>query len=512
MRIVTKEEMRQIEINSLNYDLTFGRLMENAGSAATTFIRQTLGVEGLNCLVFCGNGNNGGDGFVAARKLDEYGANVVIILTGGTSFSEESLGMLEQAESLGIPILSLSEDADKLEPLMEQCDIIIDAIYGTGFRGELKDNAKAAAKLINSAIAAVISFDIPSGIECDSGKISEDAVEADFTVVFDSLKPLHINPRAIKYCGKIEVVNIGVPKEAYVGIKSKCENIITEKAAEIIPVRENNTHKGDYGRLLCIAGSRMYRGAASLAALGALRSGVGICTLGATEPVCTSTASHFHECTYLPLPENQYGQIDIANSLQIIGHELSRYSAVLIGPGLGDNPDNILLIEYILQNCTVPVLLDADAINAAAENINVLKHKNGPVILTPHPGEMAKLCSCGVEEIQSARIAYASDFAQNFDVTLVLKGSYTVISNPAGKILTNASGGPALAKGGSGDLLSGIIASFTAQGIPPFAACIAGVHFHGLAADSTSAYMSDYSMLPSDIMTEFGKILAYNGR
>lgn len=512
MKVVTQSQMKQVEENSLQYDMTYQRLMENAGSAAATFIRHTFKIEGLNCMIFCGSGNNGGDGFVTARKLIENGANVLVVLVGGEPRSDEAKTMYKTIGLMGMPVLRLEESADKVMQILEKADIIVDAIYGTGFRGELGKWEKAACVAINNAIAAVVSLDIPSGMECDSGKSAGDAVTADFTVAFDSLKPVHILPEGKEKCGTVEVVEIGIPEEAYAGLTGLYGDIGTEDVFRSLKKRAENSNKGDYGKLLIIAGSNRYRGAAALATLAALRCGTGLVTLAATKPVCDAAAAKLYECVYIELPEGSAKNISTDSAIPLLRESLKTSTAILFGCGAGNNEDTERLLEYLLRNARCPLMIDADGINAMTANINILKEAAAPVILTPHPGEMARVCAVAVKDIEKDRSGSAIRFAEKHKAYIVLKGHKTVVASPKGELLTNRSGNPGLAKAGSGDVLAGMIAAFLAQGISPFEAAAAGVHLHGLAADLAAKQLSQYAMLPSDLPYYLSKILSEHGR
>ncbi|MDL2233592.1 NAD(P)H-hydrate dehydratase [Ruminococcaceae bacterium OttesenSCG-928-L11] len=507
MKVVTSNQMKQIEENSLAFDLTYARLMENAGSAAAAFIRRLTRVEGLNCMVFCGAGNNGGDGFVVARRLFESGANVVVVLVDGVPSSDAAQSMFELLERMEIPVFSLPQDREKIDSCSAQADLIVDAIYGTGFHGHLAGNARVAAGIIADAIAAVIALDVPSGVECDTAKAGEGAVKADFTIVFDSLKPVHVIPSAQEHCGKIETVDIGIPREAHAGIPSVFSDITMDMVTADLPVRDPDSHKGTYGTLLAICGSERYRGAASLAAAGALRSGVGICKVASVPAVCDAVAARLWEPVFLPLPASESGGILAERAVSMLRDSVQAASCILFGCGLGDTEDTFSLLAYTLRSAKTPVIVDADGINALAGNINIIQEANVPVILTPHPGEMARLCGVETEEIQRNRVGYARDFAAQRGVTLVLKGHETLVASPDGRVLFNRTGGPGLAKGGSGDILAGMIGAFCAQGIPPESACTCAVHLHGLAGDRAAARRSEYGMLPSELLEDLCDIL-----
>lgn len=512
MRVVTAGQMRQMEEASLEHDMTYQRLMENAGSAAAAFIRKTFQLEGLNCMIFCGAGNNGGDGFVTARKLIESGANVLVALVGGKPRGEDAQAMYDMIQLMGMPVLSLEDNYDKIIGILEKADIVVDAIYGTGFRGELDTWSEKACEAINNAIAAIISLDIPTGIESDTGRAAEKAVRADFTIAFDSGKPAHILPSGKEYCGVIEIVDIGIPDEAREGLDGLFGEIRTEAVIQSLPKRAENSHKGMHGRLLIIAGSSRYRGAASLAALAALRCGVGYVALASTSQVITAAAAKLYECIYVELPENDMNCILADRAIPLLRESIGEASAILFGCGAGAGADAEKLLKFLIRDAKCPLIIDADGINALATNINILDEARAPVILTPHPGEMSRICGKPVAKIEEDRCEAAMTFAAEHDVHIVLKGHETVIASPQGVYLVNKTGNAGLAKAGSGDVLAGMIAAFAAEGLGPLAAAAAGVHLHGLAADEAAKELSQYAMLPSDLPDYLARVLQKHNR
>lgn len=506
MRVVTAAQMKQIEEKSLAYDLTYQRLMENAGCAAAAFIRRTFSLAELNCMIFCARGNNGGDGYVVARKLAEEGANIVIVQLDGPPVTDCAAVMYNTARLMELPILSFEADREKVLRFLEQTDIIVDAICGTGFKGALREAHRDACRAINNAIAAVISLDIPTGAECDNGAADPDAVRADFTIAFDSLKPVHVLPAAEPFCGKVEVVDIGIPAAAHEGIAAHFGETGTERVFQLLKPRAKDSHKGMFGKVLCIAGSSHYRGAAVLACTAALRAGAGLVCLASVEEACAATVTHLPEATLLPLPKSAAGGIDADAAAPLLESQLAGAQSVLFGCGLGNTMHTLRLLEYVLAKARCPVVIDADGINALAQNIHVLQSAEAPVLITPHPGEMARLCGCGAQEISADRQGVATRFATEHGVTLVLKGSGTVIAAPDGGLLLCPTGNPGLAKGGSGDILAGMLAAFLAQGLAPADASHCAVHLHGLAADYTAARRSQYGMLPSELLDDLAMI------
>ena len=510
MNIVTAAQMKQIEEASLAYDLNWARLMENAGSAAAAFIRRTFKTEGLNCLIFCGNGNNGGDGFVVARRLFENGANVLVVLVEGPARSEHAHQMFQKALVLEIPVLSLATDSDKIETCLEHADIVVDAIYGTGFHGSLPPDAAYACRLTNEAIAAVIALDAPSGVECDSGAVANGAVMADFTVAFDSMKPMHLIAK--ENCGEVETVAIGIPPEAHDGIDYIFSDITSTMVWKHLPVRDPASHKGNFGNLLLVCGSAEFRGAAVLAAKAALRCGVGICCVASTELVCSAVAAHMPEAVFLPLPSTQSGGISYEDSVTMLARRMKWADAIVFGPGLGNTADTRLMLEYLLAHAKVPLIIDADGLNALSVNIHLLQGIKVPCILTPHPGEMARLCGTDIAAVESDRITVAMRFAARCGCDVVLKGHSTIVAPAAGGLYQNHTGNAGLAKGGSGDVLAGMLGAFVAMGVRADMAAAAAVHLHGLAADNLSGHLSQYSMLPGELPAALCEIFRENGR
>lgn len=511
MRVVTAEQMRQVEKNALAYDLTYARLMENAGSAAAAFIRRILSSEGRNCIIFCGKGNNGGDGYVTARKLHEQGAHVIVVLSEEKPQGLEASAMLSMLDVLKVPVLSMAQHAEQIKEYTQHADIVVDAIYGIGFHGSLSPLVKQSCDYINNSIAAVVALDLPSGVEADTGRVAAGAVMADFTVAFDSLKPLHIYPSSLTYCGHVEALSIGIPAEAYKGIPSLFQSIDEALVWRTIPLRDPESHKGTYGKVLSLCGSPPYRGAAVLSTLAALRTGAGICCIAAIDSVCTAVVHQVPEATLLPLPETE-GLVDVTQAKPLLAPHLSDSQSILFGCGSGDNKATKALLEYLLTVSTAPMVLDADAINLLANNLDLLHTASAPIVLTPHPGEMARLCHCSVAEVQKNRHLVALEFARKYKVYVVLKGHETLVATPQGQVFRNHTGNPGLAKGGSGDILAGMIASLIAQGISPVYAALCGVWLHGKAADRCAKRLSQYSMLPSDILTDLGQLFLENKR
>lgn len=511
MKILTVEQMKTEERLSDEMGVTYGRLMENAGCAAAAFIRKTLSnIAGRNFMIFCGNGNNGGDGLVVARKLFEEGANVIVVLCGGIPRSDEAKYMYDCIIRAGITMLDFELDRKKIDEFLGGADIIIDALFGTGFSGEFRAPYDEIAEMINSDIAVKISLDIPSGVDAKTGVCAKNSIKANFTIAFEAAKPGHLILPGKEYCGKIEIVDIGIPHEVKANVEQKCFFANDEIVFSSIRRRPRFSNKGTYGKLLCITGSANFPGAAALSAFSAMKTGAGITTVASTEKVVSMIASRIPEATFLPIEENSEGTISEKAKEKILPY-LEKSDAVLIGCGLGRSNDIEELVKFVIKNASCTVVLDADAINSIANEPGILKEAKQIPIITPHIGEMARFCGISIEETVERRVELALEIAEKLKTVVVLKDATTVIAEPGGDIYFNPTGNPGLSKGGSGDCLAGIIASFAAQGYIETSCAVCGVYLHGLAADNAAKELSEYGMLPSDIPNYLCKIFAKRG-
>ncbi len=510
MKILTVEQMKAEERLSDEMGVTYCRLMENAGCAAAAFIRKTLSsVAGRNFMIFCGNGNNGGDGLVVARKLFEENANVIVVLCGGMMRSDEAKNMYNMVLQAGITMLDFELDRKKVDEFLSGADIIIDALFGTGFTGEFRAPYDEITKIINEDLAVKISLDIPSGVDAANGLAAKNSIKANFTVAFEAAKPGHLILPGRELCGELAVVDIGIPHEVKSQIYESCFEAHEGMVFSSIKRRPRFSNKGNYGRLLCITGSENFPGAAALSAMGALRSGVGITTVATTQKVISAIAGRIPEATFLPLPEKE-GKISAEAKEKLLPY-IEKATAVLFGCGLGQSEDISELAEFVLEHAKGAVVLDADGLNCI-KNKDAIKNAALTPIITPHMGEMARFLGISVAELQQNRVETALKASKEYDCVLVLKDATTLIAQPAGDIYFNSTGNPGLSKGGSGDCLAGIIASFAAQDYLETACAVCGVYLHGLAADRAAKELSEYGMLPSDIPNYLCKILAEKER
>lgn len=500
-RIVSTSEMKLAEQNANEGGIPYLRLMENAGSAAYRVIRDHIGLEGKRFVVLCGTGNNGGDGFVVARKLLEQNRITTVIITG-LPRTNDARAMYDTLTALEVEILMLGVDADEMiSDRINHCEVIVDAVFGTGFHGALPERVAGMFRMANQAKACKLSLDMPSGVNSDNGEMDQDAFCPEITVAFAAMKLAHILPQSRRFCGEVHTVHIGMEEDCFANMGFLLTVLDENVIDAALPVRKPDSHKGNYGRLLNIAGSKNMPGAAVISTLAALRSGAGIVTLASTDMVADIAASHFCEATFLRCKADFNGQISM-DSIRELAMMLLKSSACLIGCGIGVSENTITILRTVLENSTSPIIIDADGINCLSRDINIIRTAKVPVILTPHMGEMSRLTKKTVPEIKEDAFRIARDFAKQWNVILVLKDASTIIALPTGELYLNTTGNPGMARGGSGDMLAGMIAAFAAQGIEPSLAAAAAVYLHGLCGDKTAEKRSQYGMLPSDMIAE----------
>lgn len=499
MIVLTSEQMREIEARVKESGMEMSRLIFNAGSAAARIIREKIGISDRKITIVCGSGNNGADGLVVAQKLYETGADITVILACGAPKTSEAKEMLSRIINTSIPILHIDRNPTEIKLALNQAGIIVDGIFGISFRGSVQPQLIELFRLINGSPAIRVSLDLPSGANCDNGLVDEYCINADFTIAFATLKPAHVTYPAAGYCGRLIVANIGISEKTIKSAESSIQVTDKEMVSRIIKPRRPDSHKGDFGRVVCVCGSVGMTGAAILSAKAAVRCGAGIVALAIGKSCVPLVAPQLVEPIIYPMEENTVGTLSSGCKAELL-NRIKYAQSCLVGCGLGNNPDIKEIVSTIIKNCTCPIIIDADGINAIVGNINILKEAKGPVILTPHPGEMARLLSITTSQVQSNRIYTASRFAKQYNVIVVLKGANTVIADSDGEVYINTTGNPGMAKGGSGDMLAGMIASFSAQGISPIDSAICATYLHGAAGDSTVKKLSQHSMTPSDML------------
>ncbi len=481
MKILTTDLIRKSEESAVGSGaFSLRDLMFRAGSAAAELIMQKYDFRGKKITVVCGRGNNGGDGCVIAGILAENGGVVTVCTPFGAPATENAAYYYNRLKFV-----------TKTDAFTPNADIIIDAVFGIGLNRAPDEKTFELINAINRADAVRIAVDIPSGVEADSGKVLGTAVNADLTVTFIALKPCFVLPFGSDYCGEVVVADIGAPPVGY-------SFLTTEKP--IFKKRKHNSHKGTFGTGLMLCGSYGMAGAAILAARAALRSGIGILKAALCDNIYYPFTISAPEAVCVPVKPNQNGTLCPDNlSLPEL---LKGCSAVLIGCGMGNNGDTSRLVRELIETSEIPIVIDADGINALSNSIDIIKKSKAPVILTPHPGEMARLCSLSVSEVEENRVEIARDFAVRYGCVLVLKGADTIIADPSGEVYFNMTGNPGMSTGGSGDALAGITLSLLAQGFSAQDAAKAAVYLHGEAGDKAAAKRGERAMLPSDLIEE----------
>ena len=500
MRILTTDQIRRVERLCFERYYNEAELMLRAGTACAEAIIKKYGesLKNADISVLCGAGKNAGDGFVIARLLFAYGANAQIVLCADEPTIAEPLMYYEQAVSSRVPVVDFSDECTV-------CDFIVDCMFGIGFHGEPRAPFDSIFKTVSESNACVISIDTPSGTNAATGEACENCVRAEFTIAISTLKFAHVLPPANAFCGDTEVVQIGIPEDCY---EEEYVSTITEaEVASYFPKRDKNANKGTFGHQLNICGSYTMFGAAVIATRAAVRSGAGLVKLMTPKSAYPLAAAHLTQPIFKPCRENSVGTFS-ADAAKDFDSEADWANSIVLGCGIGDNDDTRAFCSHILKKAECPVILDADGINCLSRCINIIKDVKAPIVLTPHPGEMARLISKSPAEIQKDRINIARDFAKENNVILVLKGANTVVTD--GKsVFVNTTGTPAMAMGGTGDMLSGMIGAFVAQGLDVYSAAKAGVYIHGLCGEAAAQKLSQRGMAVCD-MTELLGVLMSN--
>ncbi|MEN6349613.1 MAG: NAD(P)H-hydrate dehydratase [Syntrophomonas sp.] len=511
MKLLKAREMKEIDQKaSSEYGIPSIVLMENAGIRTVEAIEEILGdCRGKNIVILAGKGNNGGDGLVVARHLLNAGARVDTFLMGKeteiTPDSKTNYTILRRMKGDIFPLQS-EEDLDKLMLSLLTCDLVADAIYGIGFKGSLNEFESRIAAMINWSKAPVVAVDIPSGVEADSGKVNGVAIKATHTVTFALPKIGLIIEPGKNYAGSLSVADISIPLPLLEdsGLKN---NLVTETLVKpLVKARQPESHKGTYGHALIIGGSSGLSGAVIMSATAALRTGAGLVTAAVPQSLLPVIESSTMEVMTVPLAETNQKAIAV-EALPAIENLMGIASVCAIGPGMSGYSDAYSILRFVLERSGVPVVIDADGLNALNSDLGILKNRQVPLVLTPHPGEMARLSGKSVEEIQADRIETARNFAREWGVTLVLKGNKTIIAGSSGEIYVNINGNPGMATAGSGDVLCGIIAGLVSQGLKPLTAAVAGVYLHGLAGDKAASLKGQRGLIAGDIISCLPDIL-----
>lgn len=509
MKVVTAHTMQAIDQRTISeYGIPGRELMENAGRSCAEHIMAAYGTGKAlkNAVVIAGKGNNGGDGYVIARHLIEKGWKLLVIVLA----EKEKIAGDALTNLLLLPedVLRFCFEEGELGRLyaedIKAANVVVDAMLGVGLSSDLQGIYNEAVDLVNSAPGNIVAVDIPTGVHGTTGRLLGKAVKAELTVTFGFAKlGLVLYPGA-ECVGRLVVCDIGIP-EHLASSAAGYEYLDKKKISPLIKRRDRQSHKGTYGNCLIIAGSTGMTGAAAITANSAVRSGAGIVTLAVPETLNPVLEVKTTEAITVPLADAGSGHL-LAQAIPTIDKLLDGKSTVAIGPGIGRRQSTVTTVQSLVESVTLPMVVDADALFALAEDTSVLhRKKSQQMILTPHPGEMSRLLGSTVPDVEAIRISVAQEFAKKFGVYVVLKGARTIIASPDGRAAINSSGNPGMASGGMGDVLTGVISALLCQGYSAWDACCLGVFVHGLAGDMVAVEQGEIGMAATDL----GQMLPY---
>jgi NAD(P)H-hydrate epimerase len=504
-RVLTAEEMQAVDQYTIEKLNIIGRvLMENAGRAVfAAILERWAPLAGRRAMVLCGKGNNGGDGFVVARYLEEAGVACEICLIGSAN---ELRGDAAANHAVLTRVGYGVREIQHLEELpdLRHADFIVDALLGTGVRGPLLGLMAQIVNRLNESGRPVIAIDLPTGMNADTGEVAGPCVQADLTVTMGCRKQGLLFTPAKEYAGEVIVADIGFPQAAFRQVAAEKNAklatflLASEVLSNWVPRRPSNAFKNRVGQILVIAGSRGFGGAARLTAVSALRAGAGLVVLAAPESLLAQLEAAMAEVIKLPLPEEN-GIISSA-AIEPLQSRIQWANVIAIGPGLGLSEGAQRVVKHALADFPGTLVLDADALNNLIGQQEAIRRAAGKIILTPHPGELARLTGANKAAIAVNPVAIARQTAEELGQVLVLKGAPTVVASPTGEVFINSTGNAGMATGGSGDVLTGIIAGLAGQNLDPLRAALLGVYLHGLAGDRARDQLGEWSMLAGDIM------------
>jgi len=505
MLVVTPRQMQEIDARAIKkYKVPGMTLMENAARAlAEKAMEMPAQNPPATVCIVCGPGNNGGDGLATARLLKEQGCEVQVFLLGSAlKLKGDARTNAQKLKAAKIKVNEIKGGAGltALKAGIKRSGLVIDAIFGTGFKGTTDKLAGQAIETINSSGKIVLSADIPSGVNGETGQVTGPAVKADATVTMGLLKTGLLFYPGKALAGEVSIADIGFPPKAIHEQKTHAGTIESMEARQMLPVRKPDAYKGSCGTVLVLAGSAGMTGAARLASLSALRSGAGLAYLGIPESLSDVMESKLTEAIIKPLPETRTRTLSL-QALDRIKALMAKADSLVMGPGLSTHPETLELVQAVVKNLNIPAVLDADALTALSGNVQLLKTQ-APLVLTPHYGEMARLTGRSIAEIKADPMRAAGEFAVEYSKTIVLKGAPTVIAGPSGYLWINTTGNSGMATAGSGDVLAGLIAGLMAQGLPPENAAKLGVYLHGLAGDLARENKTEHCLLAGDILDE----------
>jgi hydroxyethylthiazole kinase-like uncharacterized protein yjeF len=505
MKLATASQMQDLDRKTIQGCGIAGIvLMENAGrGAAELLVRSFPEVRTGWVAVLAGRGNNGGDGFVMARHLMNWGiATKVYLFSSTDDVKGDARTNLESWLKIGGELIEIPYRGNFTKSKKELADasLIVDALFGTGLHSEVTGVVKDVISFINSLPTPVMAVDIPSGLDATGGTVLGAAMRADLTATFGLAKIGQAVEPGIDYVGRLDVVDIGIPRSVIAEVDITVHLIDPEELHPgLLDPRPSQAHKGDYGHLFVLAGSPGKTGAAAMICQGAVRTGAGLVTLGISASLNPILEAKLTEAMTEPLPDAGSGYLS-PDASERITQLLKGKTACALGPGISTQPQVQELLLALVPAITVPLIIDADGITAVASRPEIMKECKGPVILTPHPGEMARLVGITPKKVQDDRIGVAKNFATTYECIVVLKGNRTVIATPDEKVYINPTGNPGMASGGMGDVLTGMIGGLIAQGLSPVDAALWGVYLHGLAGDIAVQTVGEISLIAGDIL------------
>jgi hydroxyethylthiazole kinase-like uncharacterized protein yjeF len=503
MRLVTASEMQEMDRIAIEgFGIPGVVLMENAGrGAAEAFMGYFSPPPGARVLILCGRGNNGGDGYVMARYFHAGGLQVsVVVLSELTRIAGDARIHLQIIQHMGIRILEVPDQErwDSIRGELEGHGFVVDAILGTGLNAPVRGFYGQVIEDVNRSGRPIAAVDIPSGLNADTGCVMGVAVKAALTVTFGFVKIGQVVFPGAERVGRLVRVDISIPKAVSERVPGKIRMTEPDDFSPFLKGERPDTHKGNRGHLLVLAGSTGKTGAATLAATAALRGGTGLVTLGIPEGLNAIMEVKLTEAMTVPLAQTGEGSLALRAREEIEGLFPGK-SALAIGPGLSTHPETVALVRHLVAHCPLPMVIDADGLNALAGALGVLDGRKAETLLTPHPGEMGRLVGLSSAEVQGDRLGVATRFSRDHGCWLVLKGARSLVSGPDGRVYVNPTGNPALASGGSGDVLTGLIGGFLARGWPMERAGLAGCYLHGLAADRLARRMGSFGVLAGEL-------------
>jgi hydroxyethylthiazole kinase-like uncharacterized protein yjeF len=502
MKLVNSSQMRNLDKKTIEkVGIPGVELMEKAGRGCAEVALEMLGgiAKGKKVLIFCGRGNNGGDGFVIGRYLKKWGGKVSFFLCADKKeVKGDAKTNLDRVKKLKIPIKEILQSKDIPQKL--EADLIVDALFGTGFQGEITGYIAEVINLINSSKIPVLAVDIPSGLNADTGEFSTICIQAQRTVTMGLPKIGQFFFPGKSFCGKTTVVDIGIPSNLICEEDIDLNLITPQEVKKLLPQRRGDAYKGDCGKVFLLAGSTGLTGSAALASLSCLKAGAGMALLGIPQSLNSIMEVKVTEVMTKPLPDVKKKGVLALRGLGEINILMKWANCLAIGPGLGQHFETIELVQRLIKRIDLPTVMDADGLNALAKDVSILKQRNFSLILTPHIGELSRMNKIPIEEIAKDRIKYAKNFSEEYNCFLVFKGAPTIVAEPSGQVYVNSTGNPGMATAGSGDVLTGIIVGFLAQGLTPLDSAIAGVYIHGLAGDLACEEKGVMGLVASDIM------------